>query len=115
MDAISKLTKGRYMAANALDLDRLLKLPLATVPAVMAQMAAAQSTLAARLLEAESKPELKDELLDVEEAAEKLGVSKDWLYTRSDTLPFVVRLGRKLKFSLRGIEKYIKDSVAGER
>lgn len=103
------------MATNALDLERLLKLPLETVPAAMAHVAAVQSALAARLLNAENKSDLNDELLDVEEAAEKLGVSKDWLYTRSDTLPFVVRLGRKLKFSVRGIEKYIKDSVAGER
>ncbi|MBZ5499700.1 MAG: helix-turn-helix domain-containing protein [Acidobacteriia bacterium] len=102
------------MPTNVLDQDRLLKLPLETVPALIAQMAAAQSTLAARLLGAEKTQEFNDELLDAEGAAEKLGVSKDWLYTRTNTLPFVVRLGRKVKFSLRGIEKYIKDSIANE-
>jgi len=101
------------MAANALDVERLLKLPLETVPALMAQMAAAQSTLAARLLSAENKAELNDELLDAAQAAEKLGVSKDWLYTRTSTLPFVVRLGRKVRFSLRGIEKYVKELQRG--
>ncbi len=101
------------MAANALDVERLLKLPLETVPALMAQIAAAQSTLAARLLSAENKAELNDELLDAAGAAEKLGVSKDWLYTRTHTLPFVVRLGRKVRFSLRGIEKYVKELQRG--
>ncbi|MBZ5497671.1 MAG: helix-turn-helix domain-containing protein [Acidobacteriia bacterium] len=91
----------------------MLKLPLETVPALMAQMAAAQSTLAARLLSAENKAELNDELLDAAQAAEKLGVSKDWLYTRTSTLPFVVRLGRKVRFSLRGIEKYVKELQRG--
>ena len=103
------------MATDALNVDRLLKLPLETIPALMAQMAAAQSTLAARLLSAENRAELNDELLDAAQAAEKLGVSKDWLYTRTNTLPFVVRLGRKVRFSLRGIEKYVKELQNGQR
>ncbi|MGA2264426.1 MAG: helix-turn-helix domain-containing protein [Acidobacteriota bacterium] len=101
------------MATNALDHDRLLKLPLETVPALMAQIAAAQSALAARLLSAEKKTEPEDELLDVEEAAQMLGVKKDWIYSRTRTLPFIVRLGRKLRYSKRGIEKYIKAQIAG--
>ena len=50
-----------------------------------------------------------DQLLDVNETAKKLSVSTDWLYRNSNKLPFTRRLGsRKLRFSDRGIEKYIK-------
>ncbi|MGD0310225.1 MAG: helix-turn-helix domain-containing protein [Acidobacteriota bacterium] len=101
------------MVVNALDLERLLKLPLETVPALMAQMAAAQSTLAARLLSSEQKAEPEDKLLDLEEASRMLGVKKDWIYSRTRSLPFIVRLGRKLRYSRCGIEKYIKTQIAG--
>ncbi len=54
-------------------------------------------------------PEEDDRLLAVEEAAEKLGVPRDWLYRHSKKLPFTVRLGRRhLRFSARGIERYIR-------
>ena len=49
-----------------------------------------------------------DELLIISEAAQRLGVRKDWLYKRASKLPFTVRLGRKLRFSANGIEKYIR-------
>lgn len=50
-----------------------------------------------------------DQLLTVEEAAQKLSVPKDWLYRHSKKLPFSVRLGpRHLRFSARGIEKFIR-------
>ncbi len=50
-----------------------------------------------------------DQLLTVEEAAQKLGVPKDWVYRRAKKLPFTVRLGpRHLRFSLRGIEGFIR-------
>ena len=49
-----------------------------------------------------------DQLLTVNEAAQKLGVSRDWLYRHSQKLAFTVRVGKRhLRFSLRGIEKYI--------
>jgi predicted DNA-binding transcriptional regulator AlpA len=48
-----------------------------------------------------------DQLLDLDEAARRLNVSSSWLYRRSSKLPFVVRNGRKLSFSERGIEQYI--------
>jgi excisionase family DNA binding protein len=54
-----------------------------------------------------------DRLLTVEEAAEKLSMTKDYLYRTSKKLPFTVRTGRKqLRFSLLGIERYIKQRVA---
>jgi predicted DNA-binding transcriptional regulator AlpA len=50
----------------------------------------------------------EDRLLDVEEAARRLAVSPDWLYRRATRLPFTVRPGRTLRFSARGLERYLR-------
>lgn len=48
-----------------------------------------------------------DRLLDVDEVASRLGVSRRWVY--GHRLPFVVRLpGRTLRYSERGLERYIE-------
>jgi hypothetical protein len=49
-----------------------------------------------------------DRLLGITEAAEKLSVKEDYLYHHWQTLPFVVKLGKKqLRFSLRGMQVYL--------
>jgi len=58
--------------------------------------------------EPEPPPEA-DRLLDVNEAAARLGVDARWIYDRSGTLPFVKRLGpRTLRFSERGIDRWLR-------
>ena len=52
-----------------------------------------------------------DRLLDVEEAARKLGKSKDYLYRHAGKYPFTVRDGRRLRFSEAGIEKFIRQRL----
>ena len=50
----------------------------------------------------------EDRLLDTEEAAKLLGMSKDWLYRHAKKLPFTRKLGPKmLRFSYQGIQKYL--------
>jgi excisionase family DNA binding protein len=85
------------------------------IPAVLSQLAAAQSMLAARLLQNGSSNGTHWEskagagkLLNVEEAAERTGMSQDWLYRHSSTLPFTVKVGRSLRFSEAGLEKWIR-------
>lgn len=81
---------------------------------VLAQVTALQTTLLAKLLvqkgqerRADAAPE--DHLLTVEEAAERLGTSRDWLYCKAHKLPFTVRLGsRQLRFSSKGIDRYLR-------
>jgi excisionase family DNA binding protein len=51
---------------------------------------------------------MADRLLDVKEAARRLGVAPDWLYRRARNLPFTVPLGRTLRFSASGLERYIR-------
>ena len=54
----------------------------------------------------------RDRLLDVGEAARKLGKSKDFLYRHATKYPFTVRDGHSLRFSEQGIEKFIRQRMA---
>ena len=49
----------------------------------------------------------EDSLITVEEAARRLGYSKDWLYRNKHKFPFFKRVGRKLGFSSHGISKFL--------
>jgi excisionase family DNA binding protein len=49
-----------------------------------------------------------DRLLSAAEVAQRLGVAKDWVYRRSQSLPFAVRLGGHVRFSAAGLERYLK-------
>src|SRR5437867_2943362 len=86
------------------------RVPPTRIPALLSQLSAVQSAMAARLISADrdEPTSTEDTLLTVDQAAERLGVSKDWLFRRSRTLPFVVRLGRHLRFSNRGIDRYLR-------
>jgi excisionase family DNA binding protein len=47
-------------------------------------------------------------LLGIDDAAEKLGVSRDYLYRNHPSLPFTRRMGKALRFSAAGIEKWLR-------
>ena len=50
----------------------------------------------------------EDRLVDAEEAARLLSMSRDWLYRHAKQLPFTKKLHhRKVRFSYQGIQKYI--------
>ncbi len=82
------------------------------IPALLSQVAALQSALAARLLSMQDQhlpTSAEDRLLTVEEAALRLGTSEDWLYRNAPKLPFTVRLApRQLRFSAQGIATYLQ-------
>jgi excisionase family DNA binding protein len=79
------------------------------VPALLCQLAALQAVLASRLGSGETIAAVaEDSLLTVAEAAERLGLSRDWLYRHSRQLSFTVRVGRHLRFSSHGIDRYIR-------
>ena len=89
------------------------KIPLQAIPALLCQLAALHSALAARLLSepapADGPEPDADTLLEVAEAARRLGTTKDWLYRHAQRLPFTVRMGpRQLRFSAKGLERYIR-------
>jgi excisionase family DNA binding protein len=53
-----------------------------------------------------------DSLLTVDEAAQRLHCSADWLYRHHRKLAFARRIGSKLLFSSNGIDKYIERRAA---
>jgi len=99
------------------------ELPEEQIPAAIAQLAAAQAMLAARLLangNGVHEPQTADRLLTAKEAAPLVGVSADYLYSHAEQLPFSVKLPAAktksasgetkthLRFSAQGIQRWIK-------
>lgn len=92
-------------------------LPIEVVETLLAKNVVAQSVLMSRLLALRAcavqveRSSDGDRLLDVEEAARKLGKSKDFLYRHAAKYPFTLRDGRTLRFSEQGIEKFIRQRI----
>ena len=83
------------------------------LPALSAALSARVSVATARLLE--TPPERDrgpDQNLSVEEAAGRLGVSGDWLYKQRN-LPFRRKIGRRVLFSAKGLEKWNRQRQEG--
>jgi predicted DNA-binding transcriptional regulator AlpA len=51
---------------------------------------------------------VRDRVLDIHEAAGRLGRSESYLYREAHRLPFTVKNGRAVGFSERGIEEWIR-------
>jgi excisionase family DNA binding protein len=87
------------------------ELPAGDLPRLLGELEEIRCTAMARLtmLAPAQRP---DELLMIEQAAERLGLSVDYLYRNHSRLPFTRRMGRSLRFSSLGIDEYIKRSGA---
>ena len=98
---------------TALEFQRLLdavrEVPSDQLPDLIGHLETAKAAAWARLTAPASAPQEHDELLDVATAAERLGVSSDYLYRHSREYSFTRRQGRKLLFSALGIDKYIRE------
>ena len=86
--------------------------PPEAVPALLGDLERLKATLWARLTVPQNGQGQAqgngDRLLTAKEAAAKLGMSEDYLYRNGSKLPFVVRIGRQVRYSEAGIEKFIK-------
>ena len=85
---------------------------------ILGELAALDTLLRARLTSEamdDQKAEAKDRLLKIDEAAAKLGTTKDYLYRHAEKFPFTVRIGRALRFSEDGIERYIREAPLDKR
>jgi predicted DNA-binding transcriptional regulator AlpA len=101
------------------DVDAVATMPAERLPALLVEVASMQSRLAAvsnaisaRLIanaEAGSGAHRGGScLLDVQEAAERLGMSTDWLYRHARQLPFTRRVGRRaVKFDPTGLARWV--------
>ena len=87
-------------------------LPAEELPDLIGELEAAKATAWARLAAPSAAPQEHDALLEVEAAALRLGVSKDYLYRHHAQYSFTRRQGRKLLFSALGIEKHIRSQRA---
>jgi predicted DNA-binding transcriptional regulator AlpA len=104
------------------DLERVLlslqEMPAEELPRFLGDLEEIRVTAMARITApAQPQPQQDDELVDIDEAAKRLAMSKDYLYRHADEFPFTRRIGRNLRFSALGIAKYIKqlDSKAAGR
>ena len=90
---------------------RVAEIPAADVPQILGALAELQAMLTLRLMtgaDGHGSPAspASDSNLGIREAAERLGVSVAYLYRHAGSLPFTVRIGRKLLFSAQGIERW---------
>lgn len=82
-------------------------LPPDELPRLLGDLEEIRTTALARLSSTQIHRST-DELLDVEHAAERLGVSTDYLYRHHAQFAFTRRMGRKLLFSSSGIGDYMR-------
>lgn len=89
-------------------LDEIDALPVEALPAALADLAAMQARIAARMAGAASPCQSSaDRLLSADDAASLLGSSREWLVRNAPTLPFSRKRGRVWRFSAAGIQRYI--------
>jgi|SRR5215469_10369944 len=88
-------------------LDTVRDLALEELPQLLGDLEVVRTTALMRLSCPPAHSPEPDKLLDVNEAAERLGMSVKYLYRHEDQFPFRRREGRNLRFSSRGIEHYI--------
>lgn len=103
--------RSALLAAVLADPGRVHQLGVEDAAVLLAQVAAIQATLAARVASiAQPGPvrrQEEDRLISVEDAAGRLGVTPRWLYRHAPRLPFARRLSRKaLRFSELGLKRW---------
>lgn len=103
--------RSALLTAVLTDPGRVHQLGVEDAAVLLAQVAAIQATLAARVASiAQPGPARRqedDRLISVEDAAARLGVTPRWLYRHAPRLPFARRLSRKaLRFSELGLKRW---------
>ena len=85
------------------------QLPDEEASALVVSLAGLLAALGARLAMREQTPSQgPTRLLSVAETAERMGVSKDWLYKNGEDLPFSRKVGRRRLFDEGGMERWMK-------
>jgi len=77
------------------------------LPRLLGDLEEIRASALARLTAPQPIQAQADELLDVSEAARRLGMSEDYVYRHHKDFTFTRHMGSRLLFSLRGIEKHI--------
>lgn len=106
------------------DVASIATMPAERVPTLLAEVLSLQLKLAAvgDALHARSltnggsgaRQGCSEPLLDVQAAAERLGMSADWLYRHARQLPFTRRVGRRaVKFDPEGLARWVATQRRG--
>src|SRR5580700_2337059 len=92
-------------------------MPPEQLPMLLGEIEVVRCTAMARLTSpAPAQDSGPDELLDVEEAAQRMSVTVDHLYRHSADYPFTRRVGGRLRFSALGMDDWIRgQDGAGKR
>jgi predicted DNA-binding transcriptional regulator AlpA len=90
---------------NAFELAK--TLPADELPRLLGDLAEIHAVAFQRLSTPPPAP-THDELVDVEQAARRLGMSENYLYRHSKRFAFTRRNGRALRFSSAGIDAYLR-------
>jgi len=103
------------LATVVADPSRVREIDPEVVPELLGELEAVRAALWARLhvpaapVPAQVDPDRGDPLLTAAEAAERLAVSKRWIYRQASGLPFTRRLSDgTLRFSSKGLERWKK-------
>ena len=110
MGSSAKIAAVPTLADLLADPRKLDGLPREAIPHLRGELAQLDSRLLSKLVDHDHHDGSAehDQLLNVSEAAARLGVKTDFLYHNSKALPFTRHVGRSLRFSARGIDKYIR-------
>jgi excisionase family DNA binding protein len=88
-------------------LDVLPDTPIDAIPYLLGDLETLRITLVRRL-NSPAPAQSHDQLLSVDDAAERLGMSRNYLYRNSQKFPFTRHVGRSVRFSSLGIDSYIQ-------
>jgi predicted DNA-binding transcriptional regulator AlpA len=110
LQAFSEITGGKMNQQTDVAIPDPKQVPVERIPSLLRQLAGLQIALTARLVQNRNEDYTvsADRLLKIDEAAQKLRTSRDWLYRNSPRLPFTRRIGRSIRFSERGLELFIQ-------
>ncbi len=93
-------------------LEKARAVPVTELAGFIGTLATANAIAISRLTPAPMPVPVKhDSLISIEEAARRLGVSKDYIYRNHSRFDFARREGRRLLFSAKGIDEYIDNSI----
>jgi predicted DNA-binding transcriptional regulator AlpA len=90
-------------------------LPAAALPELLGDLEQIRVTALARLTTPALAASAPDTLLNVAEAAERLGMSAGYLYRHHSEFPFSRRMGKSLRFSSAGISSYLSNKRVSKR
>jgi hypothetical protein len=83
-------------------------LPSEELPRLLGDLEEVRATALARLAAPALAHTGPDELIDVQEASRRLGISRDYLYHHHSSFDFTRHVGRRLLFSVDGIQAHIR-------